>query len=119
MLFAGAECLKDSQLVHSNRFGYYSAMCASELMDPKMDMGMRIVNSRIVQDRLGSGELPLDLDAPNLLAVMDKLLQCEVHAHRCEHCSILSLFCARSGLGALEIRCRNRCSRACTCTLVH
>lgn len=78
VLFSVAGALQDSQLVHSERFTYHAAMCASELMDPKMDMGMRKANRNIVQERLDSGELPLDLDASTVLAVVDKLFQFEV-----------------------------------------
>jgi Mak10 subunit, NatC N(alpha)-terminal acetyltransferase len=76
---SGVGALKDSQLVHTKTFHYKSAMCASELMDPKMDMGIRQVVSRsIVRTKLESGELSTAFTVAGVHASFDKLFQYEV-----------------------------------------
>lgn len=78
-LLRATASLKDSQLVHTPTFQYRHAMCAAELMDPKMDMGMRVVPDRnIVQKMLDTGELSTEFAAPDVHAIFDKLLQLEV-----------------------------------------
>ena len=74
--------LKDSQFVASPRFSYYGAMCAPELMDPKMDLGMRRMNRNLVAEKLSSGEIPMDFTPAGLHALFDKLFQLEA-SFRC------------------------------------
>jgi hypothetical protein len=78
-LFGGVGALKDSQLVHTKAFQYKTAMCASELMDPKMDMGIRQVVSRsIVRTKLECGDLSTVFTVATVHSVFDKLFQYEV-----------------------------------------
>lgn len=79
-VFAAAGALVDSQLLTSPQYRPQGAMCASELMDPKMDMGIRLINRHFVEDKLASGELGTEFSAPVVHSVFDKLFQLEVGA---------------------------------------
>ncbi len=74
------------KLLHAASFKYESAMSASELMEPKLDSGMRAA-AKSVSARLQDGDLSTEVEsAEALLAVFDKLFSLEVW---CPLCSLL------------------------------
>ncbi|ORY01708.1 Mak10-domain-containing protein [Basidiobolus meristosporus CBS 931.73] len=65
------------QLVHLESFGLYDSMAAIEIMDPKMDTGMRVEG----QDASKDFDASSPLSASQILGVMDKLCSCELAWH--------------------------------------
>ena len=72
---------RSGRLLHSSSFRYESAMSAAEMMEPKLDSGMRAA-AKSVGARLRDGELSTEIaNADALLAVFDKLFSLEVRAY--------------------------------------
>ncbi len=78
-VFARArEQMDVGEMLHQETFSLFAAMSAIELMDPKMDIGCGSFRE------IGDITLPHHLEDHELIAIMDKLLACEVswmHAH--------------------------------------
>uniref|UniRef100_A0A6B2KZ51 Uncharacterized protein n=1 Tax=Arcella intermedia TaxID=1963864 RepID=A0A6B2KZ51_9EUKA len=68
------------QVVRHSSLSLYDAMSAFELMDPKMDAGVRVNDVLILEEGLESESLkkPSELSAAEMLGLMDKLLELEL-----------------------------------------
>jgi len=75
-----SEDLQLGELVHDNLFGLFEAMSAIEIMDPKMDAGMRCNRTRTVlqmDSAIEAGKLKIkDFEPEELLGIMDELMAC-------------------------------------------
>ncbi len=71
------------ELLAAPTFDLQTAMSAREIGDPKMDRGGSAsgVDKRSLAERIADGEGRLDLREPEVIAVMDRLLQMEVAWH--------------------------------------
>ena len=59
-------------MVHDDdNFSLYHAMSATELMDPKMDLGMGRVNIVPMQKRLDEGKVKFDLTLVETVRILD------------------------------------------------
>jgi len=75
---AAAKEMNIGEMVCTPQFSLHEAMSAIELMDPQMDSGMKTEAVTSLADALARGMLPLDLTSQQLIAVMDRLVACEV-----------------------------------------
>ena len=79
------------ELLHGERFSLYESMTALEVMDPRLDAGMRRPGEEArdagsVEEAVAAGRAPLDLSPERLTAVMDEVLAAGA-CHACVPCS--------------------------------
>ncbi|KAK1323353.1 hypothetical protein QJS10_CPA02g00224 [Acorus calamus] len=82
LIEAACADLQDGELIHGENFSLFAAMSALEIMDPKMDSGMESVGYRSVEEAIGDGAAPVNLDVQSTIDVMDHLLACEATWHK-------------------------------------
>eukprot|EP00850_Spirogloea_muscicola_P010052 SM000058S18482 [mRNA] locus=s58:84607:90615:+ [translate_table: standard] len=73
--------LKPGELVHGENFSLFEAMSALEIMDAKMDAGMKSGGFRSADEAIASGAAPVDLTTEQLIDVIDQILACEAMWH--------------------------------------
>lgn len=74
--------LNVGELIHGENFNLFEAMSALEIMDPKMDSGMRTYGYNSVEEAIESGAAPIKLHLLQTIDVMDHLLACEATWHK-------------------------------------
>lgn len=77
-LFAAAEDMELGQLLQASGFGLLEAMSAIEIMDPKMDSGIDAEGVYTFEEAQKANLLPAELTIPQVIAIMDKALCCEL-----------------------------------------
>ena len=74
--------LKVGEMVHDETsFNLFHAMSATELMDPKMDLGMDRVHIVPTKERLEKEQIKLNLSLIETIRVMDMVLGYEKNKH--------------------------------------
>eukprot|EP01112_Ceratiomyxa_fruticulosa_P019929 TRINITY_DN6649_c0_g1_i1.p1 TRINITY_DN6649_c0_g1~~TRINITY_DN6649_c0_g1_i1.p1 ORF type:complete len:249 (+),score=56.20 TRINITY_DN6649_c0_g1_i1:68-748(+) len=64
--------MRIGKMIYADNFNLFDAMSALEMMEPKMDGGMELIN------RLPAPPSPSSLSVPSLLAIMDGMIACEM-----------------------------------------
>ncbi|OUZ99842.1 NatC N(alpha)-terminal acetyltransferase [Macleaya cordata] len=88
LLEAACEDLRDGELIHGENFSLFAAMSALEIMDPKMDSGIKNCGYHSVEEAIENGAAPVPFsfdrtaDVQCTLDVMDHLLACEATWHK-------------------------------------
>ncbi|KAF6145444.1 hypothetical protein GIB67_032567 [Kingdonia uniflora] len=87
LLSSACNDLQEGELVHGGNFSLFAAMSALEIMDPKMDSGVKICGYNSVEEAIEKGAAPVPLsfeattDVQCTIDVMDHLLACEATWH--------------------------------------
>ncbi|KAI3850841.1 hypothetical protein MKW92_017364 [Papaver armeniacum] len=88
LLEAACQDLEEGELIHGDNFSLFAAMSALEIMDPKMDSGIRNSGYNSVEEAIENGVAPIPfssvrtVDVQCTLDVMDHLLACEATWHK-------------------------------------
>ncbi|KAJ0405267.1 hypothetical protein ATCC90586_009774 [Pythium insidiosum] len=106
---AAAKELKVGQLVHAEHFSLYDSMSALELLDPKMDAGMQLLQrgtrSLPVSERVRQNAVQLTFPSGrDVLATLNELLRCEaawLDGQPLAQTLLTSVYLHRDGLRAL------------------
>jgi len=77
-LRAAAEDMELGQLLQASGFGLFDAMSAIEIMDAKMDSGINAEGVYTFDEAVKANLLPTELTIPQVIAIMDKMLCCEL-----------------------------------------
>jgi hypothetical protein len=101
-----AESLQRSEMLAAQGFTVDQAMNAIELMDPKLDSGAHRPSIVPVAARIADGSLRLSsLSPPDVVRIMDKLLQLEVRAARARAGTGAAWRCCGPGVPCCGCRC--------------
>ncbi|KAI3982102.1 hypothetical protein MKX01_019008 [Papaver californicum] len=88
LLEAACRDLEEGELIHGENFSLLAAMSALEIMDPKMDSGIKNSGYNSVDEAIENGVAPIPfsfnrtVDVQCTLDVMDHLLACEATWHK-------------------------------------
>eukprot|EP01105_Mastigella_eilhardi_P020490 TRINITY_DN4886_c0_g1_i2.p1 TRINITY_DN4886_c0_g1~~TRINITY_DN4886_c0_g1_i2.p1 ORF type:complete len:594 (+),score=165.07 TRINITY_DN4886_c0_g1_i2:31-1782(+) len=71
--------MKEGEMLHTKLFTLRDSMSATEIMDPKMDTGLGAAFVNTYEEHVAAGTMPdtSKFSLPQVLAIMDRLLQCE------------------------------------------